>query len=115
MSQFDSVTLAPPDPILSLTGAFKADPNPEKINLSVGVFVNDLAPRPYSRPFDLPKNAWPKQARQELFADHGDTTICQPDTAALLWRSLSHVFEQSRYHRRYTRWDRSPSCCRRIH
>lgn len=41
MSQFDSVTLAPPDPILSLTGAFKADPNPEKINLSVGVFVND--------------------------------------------------------------------------
>lgn len=41
MSQFDSVTLAPPDPILSLTGAFKADPNPEKVNLSVGVFVND--------------------------------------------------------------------------
>ena len=41
MSKFDSVTLAPPDPILSLTGAFKADPNPEKINLSVGVFVND--------------------------------------------------------------------------
>ena len=41
MSKFDSVTIAPPDPILSLTGAFKADPNPEKINLSVGVFVND--------------------------------------------------------------------------
>ena len=41
MPKFDSVTLAPPDPILSLTGAFKADPNPEKINLSVGVFVND--------------------------------------------------------------------------
>lgn len=41
MSHFDSVTQAPADPILSITEAFKADPNPEKINLSVGVFVND--------------------------------------------------------------------------
>ena len=41
MAHFDSVSLAPADPILSLTEAFKADSNPEKINLSVGVFVDD--------------------------------------------------------------------------
>ncbi|MDQ8202610.1 amino acid aminotransferase [Pelagicoccus sp. SDUM812003] len=41
MSYFDSVSLAPADPILSLTEAFKADANPDKINLSVGVFVDD--------------------------------------------------------------------------
>ena len=46
MSLFDSVALAPPDPILSLTGAFRADPNPEKINLSVGVFVDDSGVTP---------------------------------------------------------------------
>lgn len=40
MSYFDTVSLAPADPILSLTEAFKADPNPDKINLSVGVFVD---------------------------------------------------------------------------
>lgn len=46
MSYFDSVTLAPADPILSLTEAFKADTNPDKINLSVGVFVDDTGVTP---------------------------------------------------------------------
>jgi aromatic-amino-acid transaminase len=35
---FESVATAPPDPILGLTEAFKQDPRPNKINLSVGVF-----------------------------------------------------------------------------
>ncbi len=46
MSHFDTVTQAPADPILSITEAFKADPNPEKINLSVGVFVDDSGATP---------------------------------------------------------------------
>lgn len=46
MAHFDSVTQAPADPILSLTEAFKADPNPDKINLSVGVFVDDSGKTP---------------------------------------------------------------------
>ena len=37
---FDDVPLAPADPILGLTEAFKKDPNPEKINLGVGVFTD---------------------------------------------------------------------------
>ena len=35
---FENVQIAPPDPILGLTEMFKADPNPNKINLSVGVY-----------------------------------------------------------------------------
>jgi aspartate/tyrosine/aromatic aminotransferase len=35
---FDSLQPAPPDAILGLTEAFRQDPNPEKINLSVGVY-----------------------------------------------------------------------------
>lgn len=34
----ESIPLAPPDAILGLTEAFKKDPNPDKINLSVGVY-----------------------------------------------------------------------------
>lgn len=34
----ESLTLAPPDPILGLNEAFRQDPNPNKINLSVGVY-----------------------------------------------------------------------------
>ena len=35
---FESIPLAPPDAILGLGEAFKKDPNPNKINLSVGVY-----------------------------------------------------------------------------
>ena len=35
---FADLTAAPPDPILGLSEAFKNDPNPNKINLGVGVF-----------------------------------------------------------------------------
>jgi len=34
---FETVTPAPPDPILGLTEAFKKDSNPAKVNLGVGV------------------------------------------------------------------------------
>ena len=36
--RFDAISAAPPDAILGLTEAFKADPNPDKMNLSVGVY-----------------------------------------------------------------------------
>lgn len=35
---FNSLVAAPPDPILGLTEAFKKDPNPNKVNLGVGVY-----------------------------------------------------------------------------
>lgn len=35
---FSTIQPAPPDPILGLSEAFRADPNPAKINLAVGVF-----------------------------------------------------------------------------
>lgn len=35
---FESLEMAPPDPILGLSEAFRADPNPDKINLTVGVY-----------------------------------------------------------------------------
>ena len=35
---FTDVSLAPPDPILGLTEAYRADPSPAKINLAVGVY-----------------------------------------------------------------------------
>ncbi|MEX0325752.1 MAG: aromatic amino acid transaminase [Puniceicoccaceae bacterium] len=38
MNLFEQVTAAPPDPILGLSESFRNDPNPEKINLTVGVY-----------------------------------------------------------------------------
>lgn len=43
---FQSVTLAPPDAILGLAEAFAKDPNPAKINLSIGVFTDETGKTP---------------------------------------------------------------------
>ena len=41
MSLFDAVAMAPRDPILGLNEQFNADPNPNKVNLGVGVYYDD--------------------------------------------------------------------------
>ena len=45
MNFFDTVAMAPPDPILGLNAAFKADPRSNKVNLSIGAYkTDDLQP-----------------------------------------------------------------------
>lgn len=41
-----SLTPAPPDPILGLTEAFRSDTRPDKVNLSVGVYVDETGTTP---------------------------------------------------------------------
>lgn len=45
-AMFDSIPAAPPDSILGLTEAWRADPNPLKINLGVGVYKDDAGNTP---------------------------------------------------------------------
>lgn len=44
--RFAAVTPAPPDPILGLSEAFRNDPRPGKINLSVGVYQDEAGETP---------------------------------------------------------------------
>ncbi len=45
MKFFETVEMAPPDPILGLNAAFKADPRSNKVNLSIGAYkTDDLQP-----------------------------------------------------------------------
>ncbi len=46
MSLFAAVELAPRDPILGLNEQFNADPNPNKVNLGVGVYCDDKGKLP---------------------------------------------------------------------
>jgi len=41
MSLFSAVEMAPRDPILGLNEQFNADPNPNKVNLGVGVYFDE--------------------------------------------------------------------------
>ena len=43
---FEQVSMAPADPILGLTDAFKKDPRNDKINLGVGIYKNEMGQTP---------------------------------------------------------------------
>ena len=43
---FEGITALPPDPILGLIAAFAADENPDKIDLGVGVYRDELGGTP---------------------------------------------------------------------
>lgn len=46
---FETLSVAAPDPILGLSETFKKDPNPDKINLSVGVYKDSKGATPIFR------------------------------------------------------------------
>lgn len=58
---FDAVPEGPPDPIFGLTGAFKADPRPNKVDLLVGIYKNEKL-----EPELLPAV---KKAKEQIFAN----------------------------------------------
>ncbi|MGB4574281.1 MAG: aromatic amino acid aminotransferase, partial [Kiritimatiellia bacterium] len=43
---FNQIPATPPDPILGLTEAFRNDSRPEKVNLGVGIFVDERGATP---------------------------------------------------------------------
>jgi aromatic-amino-acid transaminase len=45
-SLLSTIELAPRDPIIGVTEAFNADPNPDKVNLGVGVYTDDAGKVP---------------------------------------------------------------------
>lgn len=45
VSRFEGITMAPPDPILGVSEAFKADTDEKKLNLGVGAYrTEELQP-----------------------------------------------------------------------
>ena len=65
-SQFAHVPLAPPDPIFHLTASYKADTDPNKINLGVGAYRDNNG-----NPWILPV------VKKVLVVDQGGNRYCQ--------------------------------------
>ena len=88
---FESLPLAPPDPILGLTDAFKRDPNPNKINLGVGVYQDEAgktaqrlrlsarSARLHGAPAMIPQRA--RQRPQRDSAASGSCQVRMPPSA----------------------------------
>src|SRR5438445_3811222 len=52
-----AIEMAPRDPILGVTEAFNADPNPRKVNLGVGVYTDEDAKVPLPKCVHLAERA----------------------------------------------------------
>ena len=73
MSMFENLQALPPDPILALTPAFRADPNPRKIDLGAGVYKDEHGDTPVMRAV--------KQAESELLAGQRSKAYVGPTGA----------------------------------
>ncbi|MFM7071779.1 MAG: amino acid aminotransferase [Planctomycetota bacterium] len=71
---FESLSMAPPDPILGLNEAFRKDTNPRKINLSVGVYKDSQGSTPIL--------ASVKEAEQRLLASETNKSYLPIEGAA---------------------------------
>ena len=71
MNFFDTIEMAPPDPILGLNAAFKADPRSNKVNLSIGTYKTDDL-----QPFVL---AAVKTAEQQILTEGMDKEYLSQD------------------------------------
>ena len=81
---FETLKMAPPDTILGLAEAFRKDPNPEKINLSVGVYKNQDGETPI---LESVKAAEQKLLREETEKSYLAIDGC-PDYAELVKKLL---------------------------
>lgn len=57
-SVFHAIEAGSPDPILGITEAFQADPNPKKVNLGVGAYQNDSGKVPILRSVREAEERW---------------------------------------------------------
>lgn len=58
---FDAVEMAPIDPILGLTELFRSDPNPDKVNLSIGVYLDAQGVNPVMAAVKRAEKLWQEQ------------------------------------------------------
>ena len=87
MKFFDTVEMAPPDPILGLNAAFKADPRSNKVNLSIGAYkTDDLEP--------LVLAAVRKAEQQILTEDMDKEYLSQDGNPEYVQRSIRLVFDK---------------------
>ena len=76
-SAFHAVEMAPRDPILGLTELFKADQNPQKVNLGVGVYYDDSGAVPLLECVKLAEErVVAKQAARAYQPIDGNATYC---------------------------------------
>jgi aspartate/tyrosine/aromatic aminotransferase len=72
---FETLEMAPPDAILGITEAFKKDPKPGKINLSIGVYCDENGKTPVLQSV--------KKAEERILADEKTKNYVSPNSGTI--------------------------------
>jgi len=82
---FEKLELLPADPILGLTAEFKQDPNPEKVNLGVGVYKDETGNTPIFKAIKTAESQLlTKQATKSYIPQAGDPNYISGITELVL-------------------------------
>ncbi len=95
-SPFAQVTQAPPDPILGLTEAFNSDSNPNKVNLGVGVFQNDLGKVPLLKVVREAEERWLAKEDTKSYLPIDGVAAYNRQVQSLMFGAASRFFEDGR-------------------
>lgn len=93
---FENIAAAPPDAILGISEAFNKDPNPSKVNLSVGVFKDEAGKTPIPNAVkEAEKRLLEKEKSKTYLPIDGAAEFCQA-TAELLFGKDHEVLANKR-------------------
>lgn len=93
---FSEIPLAPADPILGLTDAFKKDPNPQKINLGVGVYKDSTGKTPVLESVKRAEQRLASESQTRSYLPiEGDARYCAL-VQELVFGSRSEIVSSSR-------------------
>ena len=64
---FEAIQKLPPDPILGLSSAFEADPNPDKVDLGAGVYKDEAGITPIFKSVKEAERRWEQQESTKVY------------------------------------------------
>jgi aromatic-amino-acid transaminase len=95
-SPFAGIAQAPPDPILGLTEAFVNDPNPNKVNLGVGVYQDSSGKVPTLRVVREAERRWLEQETSKSYLPIDGVAAYNQKVQALLFGVDSPLIAEQR-------------------
>src|SRR6266550_3103201 len=96
VSPFADIPAAPPDPILGLTEAFNADPNPNKVNLGVGVYQDASGKVPVLRVVREAEDRWRAREDSKSYLPIDGAPLYNQHVQKLLLGSESSLISEGR-------------------
>jgi aromatic-amino-acid transaminase len=95
-SPFSETPLAPADPILGLTEAFQADPNPKKVNLGVGVYQDEIGKVPVLAVVREAEQLWYEREESKSYLPIDGVPAYRKEVQELLFGAGSELIASGR-------------------